>query len=473
MTSLTLLHAPWLLTFAVLSAEAQAPEPPLPLEKLRASVHPYVRYERRKVSASENGWALLERAAQIKLKAGSYLRSPQASDLRQDPRMLAQARQHVAAYATKLSLLEKALTRKVWQAPARKDLWSLDFPLQASTKAIAQALVLRAHVRLAEGKSAAAARDLMAAREVGRRYGDSESALIGWLVGVAIEAIANRAIQRAAFDPAMDTRTARTLLRSIPPSSRADRAYQRSLRSEFDGYFLRIVAQSATPGSEMNPMGQPKFVTSQVLAGHPRPIDPRATARDASRLVAEVIRNGERKWSAQVSVEAGASRYADDWPEEMTPFGDEEDGKKPTPAQIARTRQALRRVPNPYGRLLIGQLLPVFDGAVQASFKQRADREATRLTLAARLYALRHGGKLPPSLPALVSADILSAVPTDPFSDRPFRYDAVRRVFWSVGPNGRDDGGKDRPGMLSSSAKDFVWSAVGHYPSGPPRPSSR
>ncbi len=51
-----------------------------------------------------------------------------------------------------------------------------------------------------------------------------------------------------------------------------------------------------------------------------------------------------------------------------------------------------------------------------------------------------HAG-LPPTLGALVP-DFLEAIPIDPFSGRPFGYDAERRFLWSVGADGVDSGGK-------------------------------
>lgn len=132
-----------------------------------------------------------------------------------------------------------------------------------------------------------------------------------------------------------------------------------------------------------------------------------------------------------------------------------------TPEGEAEARKALKSVPNPFGRFYIGPSLAVLDFATQSSFKQRTNREATRLILALRLYALQSKGTLPPSLRTLVERGIIEAVPTDRFSGRAFHYDATRKVFWSVGPNGRDDGGRGRPGGTSTKDADFVWSAAG------------
>lgn len=68
------------------------------------------------------------------------------------------------------------------------------------------------------------------------------------------------------------------------------------------------------------------------------------------------------------------------------------------------------------------------------------------LRLALRVYQLEHGAP-PPSLQALVPAYI-QVVPADPFGKgAPFRYhtDGKTYTLWSIGPDGRDDGGKPIP----------------------------
>lgn len=62
--------------------------------------------------------------------------------------------------------------------------------------------------------------------------------------------------------------------------------------------------------------------------------------------------------------------------------------------------------------------------------------------LAVRRICLR-SGRLPASLDEVVSAGLLERVPTDPFSGKPIRMmaKADEAVIYSVGQDGRDDGG--------------------------------
>ena len=54
-------------------------------------------------------------------------------------------------------------------------------------------------------------------------------------------------------------------------------------------------------------------------------------------------------------------------------------------------------------------------------------------------------GRLPNKLDELVP-EILESIPQDPFADQQLKYDRGRRVVWSVGYDGIDDGGQDTSG---------------------------
>jgi hypothetical protein len=68
--------------------------------------------------------------------------------------------------------------------------------------------------------------------------------------------------------------------------------------------------------------------------------------------------------------------------------------------------------------------------------------------LAIRLYQADHGGKLPARLEDLVP-EYLPAVPIDTLAagGKPIRYvpDGERPMLYSVGENGTDEGGSDKP----------------------------
>jgi hypothetical protein len=86
----------------------------------------------------------------------------------------------------------------------------------------------------------------------------------------------------------------------------------------------------------------------------------------------------------------------------------------------------------------------------------------TRAAIALKRFQLRHGN-LPPSLEALVP-DFLAAVPFDYMSAKPVRYRTGSDgsyVIYSVGDDGKDDGGDPSPASGQPSGlwtgRDALW----------------
>jgi hypothetical protein len=73
-------------------------------------------------------------------------------------------------------------------------------------------------------------------------------------------------------------------------------------------------------------------------------------------------------------------------------------------------------------------MLPSFDRAIQVNFRNTVERRMTAVSLATRLYAIDHGGKLPSKLDELVPK-YLPALPLDPFAStpqQPLKYITMR-----------------------------------------------
>lgn len=74
-----------------------------------------------------------------------------------------------------------------------------------------------------------------------------------------------------------------------------------------------------------------------------------------------------------------------------------------------------------------------------ALLRDEFDRRALSLAVALCRYGLREG-TLPPALDLLVP-EFIEALPEDPFTGGPIRYDPVRAILWSPGSDGIDRGG--------------------------------
>ncbi|WP_435015794.1 hypothetical protein TA3x_003346 [Tundrisphaera sp. TA3] len=104
--------------------------------------------------------------------------------------------------------------------------------------------------------------------------------------------------------------------------------------------------------------------------------------------------------------------------------------------------------------------------AERADLRGQAQLRLIAATLALRTYALDHpDAPRPPGLAALVPA-YLDAVPADPYGRGPLktRVDGDALIPYSVGPDGRDDGGT-RPASPNSSGGDLFF---GPSPEGRP-----
>ena len=91
------------------------------------------------------------------------------------------------------------------------------------------------------------------------------------------------------------------------------------------------------------------------------------------------------------------------------------------------------------GRTLCRILLPGAYGALERKCEEDAEIAATRILLALKAYKLEKG-KLPPTLVELVP-EYLDSVPLDDYDGQPMRYNAAKKVVYSVGKNLKDDGG--------------------------------
>ncbi len=99
------------------------------------------------------------------------------------------------------------------------------------------------------------------------------------------------------------------------------------------------------------------------------------------------------------------------------------------------------------GDLLVAVLIS-FDSIVKPPETAIMDRQLAQVALALRIYHEDHGQY--PTILQDLSPKILPALPLDGFADAPFHYrrDGDGYLLYSVGPDGKDDGGQERkPGV--------------------------
>jgi type II secretory pathway pseudopilin PulG len=139
---------------------------------------------------------------------------------------------------------------------------------------------------------------------------------------------------------------------------------------------------------------------------------------------------------------------------------------------------AIRGWPDRFRYTLSMLSIPNYTKASVTAVHAETDRQMTLAAIALKRYQLRHG-KLPSSLEALVP-EFLPALPYDYMSAKPLCYrlkPVGSYVLYSVGEDGKDDGGDPTPspGMPASlwGGRDAVWPAPATEPSEPPPQPAR
>lgn len=162
------------------------------------------------------------------------------------------------------------------------------------------------------------------------------------------------------------------------------------------------------------------------------------TLRQAVAVYREAIRNSELAWNRQ------------DWSAALNTL---RQAKQLPPApNIPETaaapvklwskiwyEQQIKQIPNALGVASLSEL-GAPNNQVSLSFHHRVRIEQARLLIALLLYRATYG-VYPPSLASLGRLKLPGPLPIDLYASGAWRYDAKRQMFWSVGANGKDDGG--------------------------------
>ena len=108
----------------------------------------------------------------------------------------------------------------------------------------------------------------------------------------------------------------------------------------------------------------------------------------------------------------------------------------------AEASEQLSGIPNAFGKYWISlhSELATADSLAGTVVRRRTRIEATVATFAIRRFERLHR-RFPKTLQEVVDAKLLTELPRDPIDDQPLRYDPARRLLWSIGLDGQDDGG--------------------------------
>ncbi|MFO0964004.1 MAG: hypothetical protein U0793_00260 [Gemmataceae bacterium] len=304
----------------------------------------------------------------------------------------------------------------------------------------AQALTSRALLRAGEGRLDSAWQDLLAVHRLGRQIARGGCALEG-LAGRLIDGVAAKGDLVFLEQAKLDAKTLRRCLRdleALPPMPAM--AEKIGLCERF--VFLDLVASIARDGASA--------AEAVLLRGAPIPVEARADQLLKGMKWDIVLKRGNR-WFDRV-----AATFAKDPPARVKEMEAIDTDLKAVGARI---------IPETAGKLLkdtlerraefaadvgVALFLSSLTRLIQASDRAEQVQRNGRIAFALAIYKSDHGA-YPKTLGALVPK-YLATVPGDFFTgkDLVYRPSETGYLFYSLGPNGKDDGGRwfddDPPG---------------------------
>jgi hypothetical protein len=386
----------------------------------------------------------------------------------------------LAGHQEALDLADRGLARGRFQFPdwyGRKDFEEVLFPFFYPGSMLYDLRVLRAKLLASRDDLRGAAEELRRLLRSAELLQDGGGSLIIYLTGTLRQVQAYQGIRRLARREGVPASLLEDLLSLLGPSEREGERPAECVRAEFARFFLPLTVEAAPESADLRTLAlafagelegkkREDFVQGfcALLEGHPLPFDRKETVILGARRFAYCLKNLKVPWGERnVWKEPSLEEVARSWPSQLRPYqtGISPEEEALSTGKLDEARKALARIRNPLGKsLLAGGPFPKFP--TKRLFRVRTDREATRAVLALRVYALRRG-RLPDGLEALVEEKILPALPADHFSGKPLAYSREKRLLWSVGPDGKEDG---RSGLRKAdgSRKEDVFEVPGEEP---------
>ena len=445
--------------------------------RVLAEVDPVLRYERVPIADEKNAFPLWQEAAE-KLERVPPL----------EPKLLRRAldeeepfpggaegrllSEWIAANERALELFDAGIAREWCQFPQLHG-FDFDLPYLAPLRAAGRLKLAKAKLLGRDGRFDAAAEEIAGIVRLSELFAGGEGPLICSLVAIAVQDHGMSGARWLARQGEVKAGVLEKLVTALDATAGPGYGIADAVRMEFwqlvpglrqpDELLLATLPDNAVSSvfGELYDTGE--LDMARYLHADPRLWDPADTLRVAGRLYAHVVNDALVPWTERdTGRRAYWERFHDFAEDEVyrlaSAFSDEiEKGEDISDEDMA---EVLGPSKNPVGRYNVVLLAPALYAACDRSSRALADREITKAVLALRVYELRHG-ELPPDLDALVVDGILAKSPADPYSRGALRYDRAARKVWSIGEDGKDDGGDatDEDGNPNQGwwwGKDFV-----------------
>jgi hypothetical protein len=281
--------------------------------------------------------------------------------------------------------------------------------------------------------------------------------IIDYLVREAVSAIVLTAVDNAAASRVLTAEQLQTLYARLAPAQNVDSALVDALVFEWNHETIPLLNDMSSVKGLTDHYRDYSLAMDTDTGGDPSylacgELDAPATLEKAAQFQRVRIANCARSWKAQdTSVTSEIAAIEKKLPQ--APILKGSDGWLSQAWAKSSYRARMSSIRNSLG--LQFMTLAVALDVSEISFRNRTQRESHRLMLLFALYAKLHHGALPAGLSDLQPLSGRQPFPHDLFAGGPFHYDPAHRIFWSVGTNGVDDGGK--PGPNRFTGPDIVY----------------
>jgi hypothetical protein len=344
-----------------------------------------------------------------------------------------------------LAKVAEAVEDPRWYAP----LWAADrpaifnalMPWLQNIRRTAHALAVRARRELARGRLRTAWTDLRTILRLGY-YPAFDRQIINHLVGFSVRAVGYEAFEELCRSPEITPQIARNLrreLRSIRAMPSIAQAYGLGIRARMLDATLYIWQDPDATGSTLaGSDGYPGAEAARRLNMNPtlRKIN------DICDRLVSIVKTSDhgafRKKSQRFNDLVTRLEDRSDW------YGSWTGQAAMLAAPAGRQREM---VSDAIGTQLIEVLVPSVRSQSHTKLQARMGRVLARVSVALAGYRSEHG--VYPEQLADLAPDWLDEVPKDLFTDKPLHYQRKgpgHAVVYSVGPNMKDNGGKQGEG---------------------------
>jgi len=341
-----------------------------------------------------------------------------------------------------LALMSQGIALGQLQFPILND--STFIPCFSNMRHAARVKVILAREHAERGEYTESAREFVETFKMGQLITTGNGPLIHYMVGMAVEGLGLNGMRWLACRDDVPPEVLRQIQNDLPIPHADDPALAQTYRVEY--VQCTVPALKEIEQNASSPTNHFPIYTSRVF-------DLTNSITLAGTFSARFVTNALTSWTnrdTRISTDAenlatlkGITNNLDFvMGLTMSSNMDRENRKK-----WKQLEKLGRKQPNIFGKLMLAMIIPVGDKLLENSVKFRTKINLTRALVALHLYR-RDTGNWPESLEDVRMKSLLPDPPIDFFTGKPVLYSREKGMLWSVGADGKDDGGDEKKDVV-------------------------